>query len=301
MRGGGWPGGAAAVPGAPDAGPAPCVVDASLSLCPNGLFWVLRLAEAMPVWLPQSHWAIVDDEAFYARDRRLVARLAGGGDAREAVAAFARTLGEWREAREALRLEARRGLYWAADGWAESVVPKDGDAGLIERRDALAAGLDGRSRGGGATACAGGADALADCARDALALAAALGGGARPLLLAAMAPDDAEPELVSRLELAGVPCPRLGEAGALREALRDALVPALLRCGLAAPIAGGRMRLAGLLAVAPRALHVPAPVGMAEEDALAVSAGDPLGWDAAASGEEAALWDDASAVWWEVP
>jgi len=85
------------------------------SLAPNGLPWTRALAPTLPVWLSQGHWSIVDDEPFYARHTQLVSRLGGAPGAVGRVA-FSRAR---RAARDVLRLEGRRNLYWTADGWAE--------------------------------------------------------------------------------------------------------------------------------------------------------------------------------------
>jgi hypothetical protein len=72
------------------------------------------------------------------------------------------------------------------------------------------------------------------------------------------------------------------------------LVPAMLASGLAVRLASGRLRLAGLFVVAPGAL---AASVMAEHLG---EGDDDLGWDPTSNGNEAALWDDATAVWWEL-
>ena len=71
------------------------------------------------------------------------------------------------------------------------------------------------------------------------------------------------------------------------------LVPAMLASGLAVRLASRRLRLAGLFVVAPGAL---AASVMAEHLA---EGDDDLCWDPTSNGNEAACWDDATAVWWE--
>src|SRR5262245_8101533 len=149
-----------------------CVVDVRLSLAPTGLFFVLGLSRSLRVWLPQCHWTIVDDDSFL-RDRQLVSSLTGSTDQAKAEETLMRTRNDWRAAREEYGLESMPGLYWPSSGRGDSIVPKDGDATLIDRVHVLSAGLDARgaSRGVLGVGCA---DALADCARDTLSLAAAL-------------------------------------------------------------------------------------------------------------------------------
>src|SRR5215207_3878029 len=110
----------------------PCILEVGMSLAPSGLYWTLALARALPVWLPQSHWSIIEDLNFFSRDARLLARLSGGheGAAREVVA---NTVATWREARDALGFESTPRLYWHEGGRAGAVLPKDGDFSLIDR------------------------------------------------------------------------------------------------------------------------------------------------------------------------
>ena len=274
-----------------DEGP-PCVLDVGFSLAPSGLFWTLALARALPAWLPQSHWSIVEDPAFFLRDGRLLARLAGG-DPAEAAEIVARTVAAWREARDALGFESTPRLFWHEGGRAGSVVPKDGDVGLVERVDALAAGFDGRrgpSRA--ATIETGAPDALADCARDTASLAAAL-GGRPPLVLSPLSASEAEPELARQLQEIGVASVRL-DGPAVLAAWRVPLLEAFAASGLAVPLAAGRLRLAVLAVSAPRATILPLPgLGSLME-------ADRLAWNDDCGAAEATLWDDATAVWWEL-
>jgi hypothetical protein len=290
-----WSAAPSGIWGAPAAG---CVIDVSLTLRPCGLFWTLALARTMPVWLPQGHWTLVQDKT-YARQDRITNRL-GGARGTAGIRAFRDSAREWEAARQGLRLEGHRNIYWAGDNWAESVVPKDDDPGLLDRRDALAAAFDARllpkeaieaahahpafDADGSCEPCVA-PDILADCARDALALAAAL-RSPQPVVLAAMDAGEESPDVVQWLERSGVCCKRL-ESGIVREALRWFLAPALLRSGLAVPIGAGKIRLAGLLLVAPRV--------------VAATLDESLDWGAASANEVREFWDDASAIWWEAP
>jgi hypothetical protein len=271
-----------------DTAPA-CVLDVRLSLGPGGLYWVLGLARTLPVWLVETHWAIVDDP-FRLGQEALVRRLAAAPGASDEMCAAAMRgrCNDWRCAQRAWRLEGHANLFWPADRLAESVVPKDGDAGLIGRRDALATGLDHRCGRAAETV-----DTAADCTRDALALAAALGAtpaGATAFVLTTLAEAEEQPALAETLAAAGVPCRRLEGGWAAR--YDELLAPALLRAGLATALAAGCLRLAGLQVVTPMALGprpIDTPVGDAE-----------LAWNAAALGDEAKLWQDAAAACWEV-
>ncbi|WP_135469940.1 hypothetical protein [Crenalkalicoccus roseus] len=268
----------------------PCIADVRLSLGPGGLCWVLGLARTLPVWLVETHWAIVEDP-FHLEQEGLVRALAAlPGEPLEACrAALSAACTAWREARRAWRLEAHANLFWSADRIAEATVPKDGDGGLIDRRDALAAGFDRRQARPPEAL-----DTLADCARDVLALAAALAatpGGRPPLVLTTLAEGEGEPALARSLEAAGIPCRRLDPAWAARfDAL---LAPALLGAGLGAALGAGALRLAGLQVVAPGALGA-GPVNGTDPEP------DALAWNAAAIGDEERLWHGAVAACWEV-
>jgi hypothetical protein len=270
----------------------PCVLDVGLSLAPTGLYWTLALARTVPVWLPQSHWSIIEDLNFFSRDARLLARLSGS-HAGEPGDVVANTVAAWREARDALGFESTPRLYWHEGGRAGTVLPKDGDSGLIERVDALAAGFDGRRAPAGSDVAAIGVlDAMADCARDTAALAAAL-GGRHPLVLSPIATNEEVPELVRQLQAIGVASTRTAITEMLAGWQRP-LLEALATSGLAVPVAAGRLRLAAIAVVAPRIHLLPQVGGCGMEEI------DRLGWNDDGGAAEAALWDDASAIWWEL-
>lgn len=269
---------------------AECVVDVRLSLGPDGVYWTLGLARTLPVWLVHAHWAIVDDP-FYLEQDPLVRQLARS---EESSIEECRTLAQqgieiWRDIQQRWQLETWPNLYWSGDRALEAVLPKNREAGLVERHDALAAGLDQR-RGRSLETL----DALADIDRDALALAAALGSLERapPILLTPLAQGEDVPALARHLDDAGILCRRIGEDGFARQ-LNASLAPALLGAGLATALATGGLRLAALQLLTPRALAIPA---CSERDSDA----DSLAWDAAAFGREADLWDQALAACWEV-
>lgn len=266
-----------------------CVVDVRLSLGAGGLFWVMGLARRLPVWLVQTHWSIVEDPYHLGQDE-LVRWLAGEPTApiEDCRGAVTEACEAWCQARRGWALETCPNLFWSAERLAEAVVPKDRDIGLVERRDALAAGLDQRCGRSPETV-----DALADCARDVAAQAVALAVaavGAPPFVLTTLVGDEREPALVRTLNAAGVLCRRLEDGGWSRR-FDEMLAPALVEAGLAAALAAGVLRLAAVQIVAPEALGA-----LPTEDAL----GDTLGWDAAAQGDEARLWRGAFAACWEV-
>ena len=269
----------------------PCVVDVRLSLAPTGLFFVLGLSHALRVWLPQCHWTIVDDDSFL-RDQRLVSYLAGTTNQAKAEDIFIQTRNDWRVAREAYGLESMPGLFWPSSGRGDSIVPKDGDATLIDRLHVLSAGLDARGASRGILG-AGCADALADCARDTLSLAAAL-INQPPVVLATIDHGEESPELAKHFDRAGLSCTKMTD-DRLIDPLRQALMPALIASGLFVHAANRRARLAALYMVAPGSI---AASTLAE---AMMDCDDNLSLDAFTGNGEAALWDGASAIWWEAP
>jgi hypothetical protein len=269
----------------------PCVLDVALSLAPAGLYWTLGLAREVPVWLPQCHWDIVDDNVFLA-DAQLVTRLAGLADHAAASAIVRQVRDDWRRARDELALESVPGVFWPANGRAESVVPKDNDGTIVDRFHVLAAGLEGRRRAS-MTDPPVLADALTDCVRESLALAVAL-GDRRTVVLSPMAADETAPLPADHLLSADVACRQLTDPP-LIEQLRPALLPALIASGLAVALANRRLRLAGLFVAAPGALAA-APLA-----AAMASAEDDLEPDANSDQGEADLWKGASAFWMELP
>jgi hypothetical protein len=152
----------------------------------------------------------------------------------------------------------------------------------------LAAGLEARRDG----EPRGTPNTLADCARDTLALAVAL-GDRRSIILTPLGPDGARPALADHLESARIDCRRLTESAWI-EPLCAALLPALFASGLVVPLAGGQVRLAGLAITAPGTLAAASVAASMASDL------DTLEFDAAADQGEAALWDGASALWWEL-
>jgi hypothetical protein len=267
----------------------PCVLDVALSLAPAGLYWTLGLARVLPVWLPQCHWDIVDDNAFLA-DAQLVTRLAGVADPMAATAILRQVRDDWRRARDELALESLPGVFWPANGRAESVVPKDNDGTVVDRFHVLNAGLESRRRASMQELPAI-ADALADCIRESLALVVAL-GDRRSIVLTPLAAEETEPLLAGHLSSADVECRQLVDT-TLIESLRRSLLPALFASGLAIPVANGRLRLAGLVVAAPGALAA------AQLAATMATVDDNLEPNANSDQGEAALWNGAYAGWWK--
>ena len=269
-----------------------CVVDVPLALSPYGLWCVLRLSQEVPVWLVKALWAILEDLPFYFQDPRLAELLpptAAGDQLRDRVEAVAAL---WNEARGALDLAGRRQVYWPADTAEQSIVPKGMDQALVPRLDALAAALEQRHRPSIMPPVEA-VDVLADCARDTLALAAAL-SQERAIVLTTVAPAREEPHLGTYLSDSGIPCRRL-EEGEAHRLIRDALAPLLLRSGLLELTATGSLRLASMHLIVPRAPLLASR--SADDDGYS----DRLEWNEMPVSEETDLWAYARAVWCELP
>jgi hypothetical protein len=273
------------------------VIDGPLAFCRHGLVCIRHLAQVCRVWLSPALWTIAGDPGFCLAQDRLVSRLVGKPECpvnepmRDAVRDIVE---QWRRARDDGGLYTHEQIFWPADTELEAVVPKGSDGRLISRLDALAAGLDQRrqrqSRAEeGGLVLASEVDVLADCHRDTLALAAAL-GDERPIILTTRISEGVPPDLADYLAKCQVACEGIDDPMALR-LLRDAIAPALVYAGLVELVATGAFRLAALRLFSTAAILPPSRVED-EED---------LRWDAAESGAEAELWDQACAAWYPVP
>lgn len=273
-----------------------CVIDVPLALSRYGLASTMLLARVTRVWLSPTVWAIVDDPSFYLGDDRLVGRLSGGSggpvddDARTRVRGI---IEHWRRARDDYGLDVREGIFWPADKLGEAVVPKGCDGTILARLDALAVGLDRRRQeSGNGSAGARDVDVLADCARDTLALAAAR-EDERPIVLTSRPSAGAPPDLSPYLLARRIRCQRLEDRTAMRP-LRAALAPILVHAGLVELVARGSLRLTAVNLIAPAAALPPRQALLVDDDDV------ELCWNGE-RGSEAALWDDATAIWYDLP
>ncbi len=268
-----------------------CVIDVGLSLAPTGLYWVLGLARAVPVYLPQCHFAIVDDKEFPI-DERLATHLAGAPDFADASAILARVRHDWREARDRIGFESCPNLYWPMDGRSDSVLPKDGDTSLVDRLHILAAGSTTASRSARTAILA--RPTPSRIAR------ATRSPSLRPSVTASRSSsplcrdDGGEPLIAAHLARAGIPCSRVARSR-FTEAVGSMLVPAMLASGLAVRLASGRLRLGR--AVRRRAWRARRERDGRASRARATTTSVGIRHRTAT---EAALWDDATAVWWEL-
>jgi hypothetical protein len=246
------------------------------------------------VWLARAHLSllrdrveeILKDEAFVQRIVGVHGNGTGAGERLEAVVSL------WNAARPTLAFSPEEHICWPSDNAEDSVIPRGTDPSIITRLDALAHGLELRrtnSRVGGT----GSIDILCDCARDTLALAAALSPD-QVFILTTIAPGRNVPDLVSFLAAAEVPCCHVEDLGQ-RRLLRESLSPLFTHAGLVELLATGSIRLACLHLIVPRAL-LAAPENLSDDEYAYDAVCDEID----ATGDPS-LWDDATSAWWELP
>ncbi|KMO34360.1 hypothetical protein VQ03_23485 [Methylobacterium tarhaniae] len=268
-------------------------MDVSFALSPWGLWGVRRLARTTCVWLARAQIALIQDRVEeILKDEAFVQRVAGGfGASATAAERLEAATGMWNAARSILAFSPDEEVCWPCDRAEDSVMPRGTDPSIVARLDALAQGLELR-RPPSREAIPGNLDVLSDCARDTLALAAALGPG-RVFVLTTIPPGRAAPDLVGFLERAAIPCRHVDDLGQKR-LLRETLLPVFAQAGLTDLLATGSIRLACLHLIVPRApLAMPEPLS-----------DDDYAYDAVCDEPEApgdpSLWDDAISAWWEV-
>ena len=218
------------------------VIDATFALSPMGLLVTMALSRSANVWLPRGLYTLLDNDAHY----RLHPEQMGGNwlppEARGGLTeALVSELEPWRRAWQNGRLSSR--VHWVGDAQYESALPMREDSGLLPRFESCCAAFDARLGDFSAPAAP-----LDECARDVVALAAALQPDSAYILTAA-APDDAIPPLCDYLDRLGFLI-RRRPAGLVDES-KAALSPAL------APMAAGGQRAAVVQIVAPVILAMP--------------------------------------------
>lgn len=258
------------------------IPDLSVLLSAWGVWLVQHLALRGPVWLP----------------RALVLLLEGDGMPLDATIAtdIAPMVAVWNRCWP--DMVQRPSVHWFSDALDMSHAPKGDPAALLDRFDALIAGLD-RKLPMQADACEPELDRLMlDGARDALALAATLREPAIVLSTAGHAAS--EPWACRALDRFGLSGHRLAD-----EKLRDLLAEPLLRhlaaAGLGPLLGSGVLRLA--------ALH-PANAGsalplMRTRPAIGAAVhGEPNDdalWSAFENADDDSLWNDSVTIWYEMP
>lgn len=190
-----------------------CVLDVPLALTPNGLLLALRLSQEINVWLVRSLWRFLDNVelTFDATDFQ-----------RRAVAA----INQWQAARVQTDLAGLR-LYWAADATRTSQLPKDCEANLVSRFEALDESLQADDPSGLDVTD------LDEHSREVVALTVALTAH-RPVVFALRARSEdgkaQRPYLCRFLESRDIPCRKVGRRRSA--VLRDEWSRAFARSGV---------------------------------------------------------------------
>lgn len=201
--------------------PPSIVVDATFALSPMGLLVTLALARTAEVWLPRGFYTLLDNDTFYRnRPERMGGRWLAEETRAAALAELAQELEPWRRTWQNGRLSSR--VHWIGDAQYESALPDRQEIGLLPRFESCCAALQRRLEEAGSDASA----PLDDCARDAIALAAALQPESSFILTMASG-DGGPPPLCDYLSLLGFPFRRpWGQSlGASEAALSPAIVP----------------------------------------------------------------------------
>lgn len=250
------------------------VIDATFALSPMGLLVAMVLSRSAHVWLPRGLYTLLDNDTHY----RLQPEQMGGSwlseETRSALLNdLAKELEPWRRAWQNGRLSSR--VHWIGDAQYESALPDREESGLLPRFESCCAALDARL--GDLVGLAGPLD---ECARDVVALSAALQPDSTYILTIAPS-QNGVPPLCDYLDRFGFPIRR--QPTRLSDWTGAAFGPAL------APIAASGRDAAIVQIVAPVILAM--PDGWDESDwALE----DP------ADSDETALddpWRNACALW----
>lgn len=151
------------------ASPPAFIVDAGFALSPMGLLVTMALARTAAVWLPRGLLSLLDNDHLYRRSPELMGGEWLSADTRPSILrAMAEELPAWQRAWHYGKLAAR--VHWIGDMRHESALADRDEASLLPRFEHCAAALDARF------ALRQGHDLapLEECARDAVALTAAL-------------------------------------------------------------------------------------------------------------------------------
>lgn len=218
------------------------VIDATFALSPMGLLVAMALSRSANVWLPRGLYTLLDNDAHYrSRPDQMGGSWLVDASRPQLLDDLTLELEPWRRAWQNGRLSSR--VHWVGDAQYESALPVREESGLLPRFESCCAALDARLG-----SLAGLAAPLDECARDVVALAAALQPDAAYILTAAASGDGAPP-LCDYLDRLGFPN-RRHPVGVPDEAMA-ALVPAL------APMAASGQVAAVVQIVAPVILAMP--------------------------------------------
>lgn len=258
------------------------IIDASLALTPAGLLGTLALAHSAQVWLPRGLYTLLDNDAHYrAHPEAMGGTWLPEPGLPERLAALASELDTWRRAWHNGRLSAR--VHWLGDAQYESLLPDRAEADLLPRFEYCCAALD-RRGGEGAPQRPDGP--LDECARDVVALAAAL--QPEPVCILTLGGEGAAaPPLVRWLEGRRIGARPRGATGRLPAALEPAF----------SPFAATRTAAAAVEVVAPLAVAIGSAWEEGDWEDLDVPADEPPSdWSSDPWRAATALWQPLDAL-----
>jgi hypothetical protein len=266
-----------ALPGRFAPKPPNIVIDAPLALSPMGLLVTVVLSQTARVWLARGFYTLLDNDEYYRHRPDQMGGAWLNPDSRDAyLKELALELEPWRRAWQNGRLSSR--VHWIGDAQYESALPEREETSLLPRFEGCCAALESRLGD-----LVGTAAPLDECARDVIALSAALQPDSAYILTMAGTAGDRPPlcDYLDRLEF-----PAKRHPGAMPGGSDAAFWPAL------APIAASGRSAAIVQIVAPVILAL--PDGWTETDwALE----DPADHDEETPEDP---WRNACALWYEL-
>jgi hypothetical protein len=189
-----------------------CIFDVPLALSRIGLALALRLSEQMECWQVRGFWQMLDDSDYYLSHEKTL-KQSGTNEPPIFAQGVAKSnqsreiLYEWQTARFQSDLMSK--LCWLGYAVEESMLPQDIDSQLDHRFDTLAQTLEKLWTGSNTATQLG--QVQYECARDAVALTAALSRYKPFILTLCQADNDTtesfrEPQLCEYIRDCGIEC-----------------------------------------------------------------------------------------------
>lgn len=245
------------------------IMDARLAISPGGLILGLRLARLVPVWLTRTFWELVDRAYVYGCHPELLGKGIPRAQRTGAVDALAVWNNAW------LNGSLNGAFHWIGDARRESALPTCSGSDVISRYEALAAALNPLGRDDLNAPV----DLLSECAKEALALAAALAASSPVILTRAAATGRGRPLLCA--DGAGVAVVHDPPKERARREWTDQALPSGVKSMIGQLHEVG-VGVAAVYALAPAAVCLPSnPPSGVEEAPLAEAALAPPLWSGA--------------------
>lgn len=236
-----------------------CVFDAQLALSRYGLALALRLSEQLDVWQVRALWQMLDDSDYYLSSNKNSLREVGTNalpifsESTNQIDQSSEILDEWQTARFQSDLMGR--LCWLGYAVEESMIPAEVDIQLDQRFGLLAQSLEERWSNPNSKLYP---EQLSyECARDALALTAAL-IRYKPFILTVCRVDRKshkeyqEPELCTYLKNCGIQCTK-ADSDEKIDFMQSYLKQIFTNTGALELVYAAGLQLAALHIIAPKA------------------------------------------------